>query len=128
LRKVASGLQNFRETSKGTDSVNEYMEQIATKNCEKELEKGYGTRRAGHAEAEKSRQDSSATEANVCGDGTIVVVRVTREREDDGNSRPISRCLFAIPVARNFEEVRGIRLCIIFWMIILGQLILHFIF
>jgi hypothetical protein len=38
------------------------MEQIATKNCKKELEKGYGTRRAGHAEAEKSRQDNSATE------------------------------------------------------------------
>jgi hypothetical protein len=41
------------------------MEQIATKNCKKELEKGYGTRRAGHAEAEKSRQDNSATETRM---------------------------------------------------------------
>ncbi len=62
MRKGASGLENLRKTSTRTDSVNEYMEQIATKNCKKELEKGYGTRRAGHAEAEKSRQDNSATE------------------------------------------------------------------
>jgi hypothetical protein len=102
LGKVASSPQNLRETSTRTDSVNEYMEQIATKNCEKELEKGYGTRRAGYAEAERRADRTAAQLRREWYDCRSA--RVTREREDDGNSRPISRCLFVIPVARNLMK------------------------